>query len=80
MPSGRDAQRLLLFQRSNLDRSSMLMGRCDWLLSVATIVILNSKDLRAPAETNTLVRISLIVAAAQLTPKARLKPPEPSLH
>jgi hypothetical protein len=50
---------MVLFQHDNLDGSSMLMGRCDWLLRVATIVILNLEDLRAPAQTNTLVRIRL---------------------
>jgi hypothetical protein len=51
--------RMVLFQHDNLDGSSMLMGRCDWLLRVATIVILNLEDLRAPAQTNTLVCIRL---------------------
>lgn len=54
----RDAQELVLFQHANLDGSVKLMGRCDWTVQRSHDCILNSKDLRAPAETNTLVRIT----------------------
>lgn len=66
---GRDAQELLLFQHTSLDGSVKSMDRCDWPVCVATMAFLNLQDLRAPAETDTLVRIRYLIA--QLTPKAR---------